>query len=228
MGTPSWLQKLSVAEVCNRSRVNYMAGRRRAANGRRRGRRGNGRAGAQGAPAAVPRALKPWTVTRSFNLGSLTPVAVEFGDAFVANLNQMPSFGEFTSLFQEYRIVYAVYELTYLPAATERYTPVVWYGNYIASQARSPTTLEQVMQLSGTRKFAFGPDKRTLRLGFKPKIRTGDSVQQMRASPWIAMASTNVSHYGLWVWYQYFTATFALGSNITITATFTLSFRGSQ
>lgn len=192
--------------------------------GARRPRRQN-----QGDPSndvGVPRAIRPYTLTRSFNLGNISPVVSDAGYLFAAQASQLPSNTEFYNMFQEYRLVWASYEITFLPASTERYTPVVWYGNFLGGD--TPSSLDDVMQLSGQRKFAFGPDRRTLRLGFKPKLRTSDTVQQMRPSPWINIGSLTASHYGLYAWFQFYNTTYSLGASLSITATYTVSLRGTR
>lgn len=196
---------------------------------RNRRRRGGGRGnGGVSASSGVPRPMRPYTMSRSFVLGSVSPVATDAGGSFVAILTQLPNVAEFTNLFQEYKIVRAAYEVTFLPGPSERYTPVFWYGNFVSDAFIAPTSLDDVLQTSGQRKFAFGPDKRTVRVGFAPKVRTGDSVQQLRRSPWIAMASPGSTHVGLWYWIQFFNTGLVTGSSISITATYVVQFRGTK
>lgn len=166
-------------------------------------------------------------VQRSFNYGNVSPVATDAGGVFTSALTQLPSSAEFTTLFQEYRIVWTYWEVSFLPS-TGGYSPILWYGLYRAGQFTAPTTLDEVLQLTGQRKYAFGPDKRTVRIGYKPMVRTGDSVQQMRPSPWIALASSSAAHFGLWYWLQFFNTTDAPGSKMSITGTHQLEFRGTQ
>lgn len=202
----------------------------RKANRRTRRPRGSGSRGSGGVSASsgVPKPMRPYSLTRSFVYGSVSPVAVDAGGLLVATLTQLPSVIEFTNLFQEYRIERVAFEFTFLPSSVERYTPVLWYGNQVADIFTAPTSLDDVLQLSGQRKFAFGPDKRTVRVGFAPKVRTGDSVQQQRRSPWIAMATNAAAHGGLWYWLQFFNTGLVTGSTINITATYVLGFRGTR
>lgn len=194
----------------------------------RRKQRPQPKAAAPGSQVVIPRPLRPWTCTRSFNLGSITPLSTEQGYSVSASLSQLPSNSEFTSLFLEYRILKADYEVTYLSGDNDRYNVVLWAGNFPTSYNSSPPDLNAVMQLSGASKFAFGPDKRVRRVGFPPLIRTGDQVYQLRRSPWISIVTAGANHGGLWFWFQYFDTTYALGSRITLTATYTLQFRGSH
>lgn len=184
------------------------------------------RAGNPSADAVIPRPMRPLRTSRSFNLGTISPTVSDQGYGLNATLAQLPSFTEFTALFQEYRITWSSFDITYLPATTERYTPVFWYANYIAGGAGG-FSLDEIMQFTGARKFAVGPDKRTLRVGFKPTVRTSDGIAVLRRSPWLAIASPGVAHSGIQMWFQHFNTSTALGSVISITATHQLEFRGS-
>lgn len=182
-----------------------------------------------GGPVAMPRASSAvFPIRRSWTYGTISPVAVDAGGQLVAVLSQLLNLAEFTTLFQEFRITRAVFEFTFLPGSTGRVEPVLWVGNYVSSQFSAPTSLDEVLQLSGQKKLTFGPDRRTINVGFVPKIRTGDSVQQLRVSPWIAMASPNGAHFGLWYWISHFNTTYAPGSVMSITATYMVQFRGTQ
>jgi len=182
-----------------------------------------------GQQSVIPRAPSLFKLTRMHDLGTLSPVVTDYGYALVANLNVLPNLTELTNLFQEYRIVYAAYDLTFIPAASERYSPTVWYANYVVdTSGSSPATLNDVSQTSGVRRFSYGPDKRLLRVGFKPRIRTSDSVYMLMTSPWITTATPNVSHGGLWLWFQDFNSTASLGSFIRLTVTLTVQLRGTR
>lgn len=182
-----------------------------------------------GGPVAVPRAPSAvFPIRRSWNYGTLSPVVSDYGGQLVAVLSQLPSVAEFTTLFQEYRITRAVFEFTYLPGSTGRIEPVLWVGNYVSAQFSAPSSIDDVLQLSGQKKLTFGPDRRTINVGFVPKIRTGDTVQQLRVSPWIGMATNNTAHYGLWYWLAFFNTTQTPGSIMHVTATYMVQFRGTQ
>lgn len=195
--------------------------------GRRRGRNRNPVGQKPTAELTVPRPMRPVKLTRSFNYGTISPVASDFGGQLQVLLAQLPNVSELTNLFQEYRIDMAAFEVTYLPASTERYTSVLWYGNYVVNVGTPPATFDDVLQLSGQRKFAFGPDRRTVKIGFKPKVRTSDVVVMLRSSPWISTITPSVNHLGLWYWAQHFNTTISLGAQLSVTATLSLSLRGT-
>lgn len=196
----------------------------------RRRRNGGGKKPSNpGQQSVIPRAPSSLVLTRLHDLGTLAPVATDFGYALVANLNVLPNVSELTALFQEYRLTNAVWDLTFIPASTERYSPTVWYANYVVdTSGAGPASLSDVSQTSGVRRFAFGPDKRILRIGFKPRIRTSDTVYMLMTSPWITTFTPNVNHGGLWLWFQDFNATEALGARIRLTVTLTVQLRGTR
>lgn len=176
----------------------------------------------------VPRAPSTLTITRMHNLGTLSPAVTDYGYSLVANLNVMPNLTEITGFFQEYRIKNAVYDITFIPASPERYSTTVWYANYVKDTSGSlPASLNDVAQASGVKRFSFGPDKRLLRVGFSPRIRTSDTVYMLRTSPWITTQTPNVSHGGLWLWFEDFNSTESLGARIRLTVTLTLQLRGT-
>lgn len=200
-------------------------GRRQKRAGRRRGARA-GRDGVPSTDAGMPRALKPWTCTRCFSLGPYLPVAADYGGTILAALNQLPGFAEFTGLFQEYKYQRVDVEFTFLPAATERYTPIVWTANLSSAGLSAPASLAQMQQLSGVRKFAFGPDKRTYRASFVPKLRTSDTQFIMLRTPWISTGDAGAAHAGIGYWFQFFNVTTSPFSEIHISCRHTLCLRG--
>jgi len=200
-------------------------GGRRQKNGRRRGARA-GRGGGPSTDVSMPRAFKPWTCTRCFNLGPYLPVAADYGGTILAALNQLPAFAEFTALFQEYKYQRVDVEFTFLPAATERYTPTVWTANLSSAGLSAPSTLAQMSQLSGVRKFAFGPDKRSFRCSFVPKLRTSDTQYIMLRAPWISTGDAGAAHAGIGYWFQFFNVTTSPGAEIHVSCRHTLQLRG--
>lgn len=199
---------------------------RRRGNGRRKG----GRRGGGGGPSrdsGVPRAIKPWTCSRVFSLGPYLPVAADYGGLGVFALNQLPSFAEFTNLFQEYKLKWTSWEFTYLPnPAAPVYTPVIWTANQSVAGSSAPATLSQMSQISGVRKFAYGPDKRTYRCGARPVMRTSDSLYLQVRSPWISTADPAAGHFGIAYWWQFFNTTTCPGAAFHISVTHTVCLRG--
>jgi len=196
----------------------------------RRGRRGQRRGRGAAAPSTdhlIPRPMRPWICTRAFSLGPYLPVAGDYGGMIQSALNQLPAFSDFTNLFQEYKFHWASVEFSYIPAATERYSPVIWTANLANAGLSAPATLLQMQQLTGTRKFAVGPDKRTLKAGFAPRLRTSDTQFIMLRSPWISTADAGAAHQGLGYWFQFFNTTNSPGSEIHISVTYTIALRGS-
>lgn len=189
--------------------------------------------GAKGSPGVdhgIPRSIGIFKCTRLHFAGNLNPVATDFGYYLGAALSYLPSYSEFTNLFQEYRITWCFWEITFIPAATERYAPVLWYARDL-NDTVGPASVDEASQMSGVKRFAFGPDKRTFKLGFKPMLPTttiGGASEQLRASPWITTAVVNSQHRGVGLWLQYFNTTTALGSQLSLTATLTCEFRGTH
>lgn len=199
-------------------------------SGRGNGRRGRMPGGSRAAPSndvAVPRPLRAWRTTRSFMTGPFLPVATDYGRSLVVALNALPDYLEFEPLFQQYRLLRAAHEVTFLPGIADRYSPVVWCGRICGAAVVAPTSLNEVMQLAGNRKFAFGPDKRTFRVSYVPMCRTSDATALTRYSPWCSMR-IYPDHFGAHLWFQGFNTIQSAGAEIYISCTMTFELRGDK
>lgn len=188
--------------------------------------------GNKGSPSVdhgVPRSIGTFKCTRLHFSGNLSPVVTDYGYWLGASLSFVPNVTEFTNLFQEYRITWCNWEVTYIPASTERYSTVVWYARDV-NDTSGPATIDDASQMSGVKRFAFGPDKRTFKVGFKPMLPTSTAggSEQLRASPWITTSVVNNTHRGIGLWFQYFNTTHSLGAQISLTAMMSLEFRGTH
>lgn len=207
-------------------------GRGRARKGRGRPRARNGNAADFAVSTRISNASMPtFRCKRSYNYGNITPIALEFGNWFGMLLSNVPNVGEFTSLFQEYRITRFAYTFTWLSANNANNVGVILHTAPQFRNSTAPTSLNDVMEISGVHKIALGSDHRQRQVVVsRPMvdISTNSSTSYLVKSPWLQTTDTGVLHYGFWIWYQHFTTTYALGQVLDVNVEVSLEFRGTH
>ena len=202
----------------------------------RKGKGGKGRGGQDAADFAVTTRisnmrLPTFRCKRSYNYGTITPVAGEFGNWFGVVLGNVPSVSEFTALFQEYRITRFAYTFTWLSANNANNVSIILHTAPQFRTNAAPATLLEVLEVSGAKKIALGSDHRQRQVVVSPPmvdVTTNSSTSLLMKSPWLQTTDTNVFHYGFWVWYQHFTTTYALNQVLDVNVEVSFEFRGTH
>lgn len=153
------------------------------------------------------RRLGQYTTYKFTRIAQLTPVAGStttdtFG-AFVFNLGDVPSFSEFSSLYDQYQITGV--KLWFVPRLTEVTGTTTTTGNFWYwpdfDDATLVTSMAQVFQIQGV-KFRQA-NGRPFSIFLRPKpidgVYTGTGTFRASAprTAWIDTASTDIPHFGI-------------------------------
>jgi hypothetical protein len=145
---------------------------------------------------------RTYTFQRTVDIGQITPsTTVETDSTYVFALNQLPDYTEFTSLFDNYRILQVTvcfYPLFLDTTATTPYPPiktVIDYDDNVSVTLAQANEYDS-LQVNQTGNYF----ERTL----TPRIAVAayaagvfSSFMQPKAQSWVDCASPGVNHYGL-------------------------------
>jgi len=186
---------------------------------RRRARPTGRRSGGPGDP--IPRALPGisrdvHTFVRSINSGVL---GAGPGFAWSFALSDLPSYTEFTSLFDQYRFQKVVLRFTVSPTAGS--TAVQWPQIQITSDYDSASAPAASSELTQRRyvSHTFAPGSPSVAFTLKPRILADVGVGGSAAyagilprSDWVDLAAATLPWYGAIAWFNFYTA----ASNVSI------------
>jgi len=141
--------------------------------------------------------------------------AADQGYAFPFSLNQLPSFGEFTTLFDKYRITsinltfsywFVASQGTGVGAGITQIWPVL---NLFMDDddAAIPATKTEVLERMSLQRVAFSPTRQTISVTIIPRFiqsRAGTSTNLAPVNTWIDMSTPGVQHYGVKLWGDYY------------------------
>lgn len=191
----------------------------------RNGRRRQQRNGKQSIPRSMPSTLAvatgpgaTHTFLRSMDFTlSLPKGAVDQGYALSFALDDLPSYTEFTNLFDKYRVdqLDCVFLWEAGNAITTAQSPCLWIAADWDGVSGSPT-LSSVMQYPGVRMHAFSYQRPTFQYSIKrPAVLqtlAGGSNGAVVRSPWLATTAPSVEHYGLIGWVNQYNSTVGSGT----------------
>jgi len=161
-----------------------------------------------------PSYTSPYKFSRHFGLGNLAKSASDQGFAFPFSLNQLPSFGEFTTLFDKYRITSIDVTFSYWFIASQpgtgSGTTEIWPVLNLFmddDDAAIPTTKAEVLERMSLQRVAFAPTRQTISVTITPRFiqsRAGTSTNLAPVNTWIDMSTPAVQHYGVKLWADYY------------------------
>jgi len=143
-------------------------------------------------------------VTRMLDNGILSSNTVaDYFPAYNYALQYLTSYGEFTALFDQYRIVRV--ETTFMPTITELSAIGAFTNSYLLTaidydDANSYGTLNDAIQVATA---SITPLTKSVTRGFAPRVAIAaysgafTSYAQAPAGQWIDCASPGVQHFGL-------------------------------
>jgi len=168
------------------------------------------------------------SIKRTLWAPTIASSTVGTGQSLAFTLNALPSYAEFTSLFEFYRI--CAVKVTFLPRQTDFATQTVsnLWTVIDYNDVTAPTSNTQMQQYSAVK----------LHSGFKPftmylKPRVAMPVWQGlsssgyapgKANQWLDCNSPAIQHYGI----KMFWDTLQSGTTMDITATYYMQFKGAN
>lgn len=172
-------------------------------------RKGNGRRPRkQNVPRSMPGTLvgavnpgTPHHFLRSMDFTlSLPKAAGDQGYALSFALDDLPSYTEFTTLFDKYRVDQLDVVFLWEHGTLTAQPPCLWIAADWDGVSATPT-LSSVMQYPGVRMHAFSVTRPTFQYSIKrPAVLqtlAGGSNGAVVRSPWLATTAPSVEHYGL-------------------------------
>jgi hypothetical protein len=159
-----------------------------------------------------PSYTSPYKFSRHFTLGNMSKSAADQGYAFPFSLNQLPSFGEFTTLFDKYRIKSIDLTFSYSQQAgvSEGNIVQIWPVLNLFmddDDAAIPANKAEVLERMSMQRVSFSPTRQTISVTITPRFtqsRAGTSVNLAPLDTWIDMSTPGVQHYGVKLWGDYY------------------------
>jgi len=162
---------------------------------------------------------------RTWDYGTLVPTASDGGWSFAWTFDSFPAYTDFTTLYDAYRIdrVEVTWEL--VPTAltvtkSSAIMPIILaWPDYDDSTA--PATLITSSQVSQMERFNMTEAKPSVRRSIVPRVALTSGVTAIqKATPWIDMATTNITHYGVKFWIRNFNNTTVTETGATVAVSF--------
>lgn len=183
----------------------------------------------------VPRPLRlgadVHSISRTYNVGSFVPAAADFGLGFLHTLGQLPSFAEFTTLFDAYKLDCVTLRFVWRPgSASDGFPTLLWC--FDPDDGIAPSTESEMMERQGTKYTSFSSSRTMVRHRYKPHasvaLLTNGGVQRKGfggGDVWCDMATTDVGYFGSKVWFAGFNTAITPSASILVYATYDLRLR---
>jgi hypothetical protein len=180
----------------------------------------------------VPRPLTDThIIRRTYDAGSFVPAAADYGLGFNHTLSQLPTYGDFTALFDAYRIQHVSMKIVYHAAPTGVSFPTVLWC-FDPDDNTAPATESVMLERQGTKIQSFSASRPIVQHSYRPTfaaagLTVGGVQRQIIASrsQWCDMAAVDTSYYGCKVWLAGFNTTATPSASITVYFTYTLGLR---
>jgi len=184
----------------------------------------------------VPRSIVQGSDThmfrRTYNVGSFVPAAADFGLGLTHNLTQLPSYAEFSTLFDAYQIDRVDLLFVWRPgAATDGYPTILWC--FDPDDATTPATETEMLERQGTKFTAFSSSRSMIRHSYRPRVGfallTNGGVQRRGVdfgkTTWCDMGATDTAYYGSKVWFSGFNTTITPNASVLVFASYSVKCR---
>lgn len=169
------------------------------------------------------------TVAQTVSQGS-----VDVGRSFVGQLSQLPNISEFTSLFDQYRILKIHFSFLLLRAGQFGTTGVYNYPNmcwsYDPNDSTTPVTLADVTSYQQFGMEQFSETKRRIDITIVPRVpvSTPSTTLALPGATWCSTSDTSQPWFGLKTWIQEYASTLTTGTVVQVFATYDMEFRNPR
>jgi hypothetical protein len=158
------------------------------------------------------------------------PAAADYGLGFNHTIAQLPTYGDFTALFDAYRIEHITILLMWRPAASSSFPTVLWC--FDPDDNTAPATESVMLERQGTKIMPFSSARSIIRHTYVPVfaqagLTVGGVQRQVLAArnAWCDMAAVDTSYYGSKIWLANFNTTATPSAAIAVYFQYTLGLR---
>jgi len=159
---------------------------------------------------------KVYTFERCQSIGAISYTTSDVSNAYSFTLGALPGSGEFTALFDSYRLIQVT--LDFIPTGSTAAVPTPLYSVLDYDDAVGPTALNDLLQYDTLKVTSGGAfHSRT----FTPRYATAaysgvfTSFSQSKFNDWVDVASPSVLYFGCKIWMP---STTAMGVAYAVTA----------
>ncbi len=160
--------------------------------------------------------------------------STDVGRSYVGQLSVLPNISEFTSLFDQYRILKVHLSFVLVRAGQIGTTGVTNYPNmcwaYDPNDSTTPTTLSDVTSYQNFAMEQFSETKRRIDISFVPRVpvSTPSTTLALPGATWCSTSDTSQPWFGLKAWIQEYASTLTTGTVIQVFQTYDMEFRNPR
>lgn len=169
------------------------------------------------------------TFTRMVGVNDITKNPADSGYGISFRLSDLPSFTQFTSLFDFYKLDWVEYIFVLKSSTVTNFGPIIYFAE--DHDGDTAPTRPQMLAAQTTQIVTFGTDRTTVKFRLRPNIVRevfrGVTPGYERAPPgiWLDCANADIPHYGVKYFIDNYNSGSAAGNLLSVALRYQVSFK---